>query len=412
MKILNKTLYLSILCTSLTASLFVLYSEENKIFPHKLHADMDLSCISCHSAIKTSSKAADDNLPDMKSCTAECHDKEIFSKFDLAKSRPAYKLENSHEIHLMQDVPCKTCHENINDENYKAGSGFPEMVVCYKCHDGESAEQTCSLCHLEKVQFPHKTHIDNSFSCEDCHKNIKKSKKTVSGPDIPSKKSCDECHDEKLKYADITVFSYKQVYKMNHEYHLEEMGLECDDCHKVFTKKNKIKNTEIVDNYKEQCLGCHDCETASGNCMLCHINIISPKTHDVNCDKKHKIMAGSRIKDCKECHRKKDFCDRCHKGIKKPFSSHNPNFRQTHKYESRVSMKNCKACHSDRYCRNCHKANKVTNKSKFSIKRHPQGWLNRNSPNFHKRKARLKLTSCSSCHTKNDCFYCHFTRRR
>jgi hypothetical protein len=63
-------------------------------------------------------------------------------------------------------------------------------------------------------------------------------------------------------------------------------------------------------------------------------------------------------------------------------------------------------------CKDCHNARGVAvNKSLFT-RRHPVGWNNRLSPNFHKRKARLRLSSCTSCHTRNDCKACHIFRKR
>ncbi len=380
-------------------------------FPHKVHIQNDIECNGCHKKIATSSKTVrGKDIPDKKICSGDCHDaKDRYADvtiFDIDKPSPDYEIVFNHEIHIDQEMKCKECHGKIYTDKYKRGSAFPEIHVCFRCHDNETAERTCTLCHTSKVQFPHLIHIKNDMECDECHKTILESKTTTGGRDIPSRESCSDCHDKKDFYHSITKFPYKQKYYFNHNLHAKEQELDCKDCHSALYTKDKPAQSDIVPTMN-MCFDCHDNSTATKYCVLCHINPTMPKDHYTNWDNLHKIKANNNLKECNDCHFGRDFCIKCHKGIRKPLNSHNPNFELTHKYEARTRLKNCKACHSERQCKNCHTARRVSKRSLFSSSPHPTGFVgNRRSPSFHGRKARLRLSTCTACHTRRDC-YCH-----
>jgi c(7)-type cytochrome triheme protein len=259
--------------------------------------------------------------------------------------------------------------------------------------------------------FSHKPHLDGGIECENCHKDIKSSTVTAGGRDMPSRKICNECHDEKDGYSQTIKFTYKQIYKFNHKLHVVDQGLSCKECHEALYKKKFVTQEEIVPKM-EYCFQCHDNSTATQYCMMCHVNSTKPDDHRKNWDKLHGKKANSRAKECQQCHTSKEFCLRCHKEKIAIPRYHNPNYEMMHRNESRISLKNCRACHSDRQCRDCHKIRGVDYKITNLKKRHPLGWTNRLSSNFHAKKARLNLASCTTCHTKNECNYCHFSKRR
>jgi hypothetical protein len=146
--------------------------------------------------------------------------------------------------------------------------------------------------------------------------------------------------------------------------------------------------------------------------MLCHVNPTRPDDHRGEWNKLHGKKADENKKECLSCHTSRDSCLRCHRGSKAAYRYHNENYEFSHKYESRVSLNHCRACHSDRQCRSCHKSAGVDYRNPAIRKRHPSGWENPSSANFHGRKARMNLTICTTCHTKNECNYCHFWLKR
>jgi hypothetical protein len=402
--------YLFVFMAIIFGSAALLYSG-GTIFPHKPHLEMELECKKCHPGIASSKRAENINLPEKKSCIGDCHEEKIIKGIEYVRSVPHYRLVYNHEIHIMQDIACTKCHKGLEKDTFKPGISFPPMSLCFECHDNSTASKTCTLCHSEKVPFPHKTHLDSGTACIDCHKTIEKSITTDGAKDIPSRESCIECHDKKERHADVTLFPYKQIYKFNHTVHVKGQELGCKECHAVVYKKNEFRQIEILPKM-DYCFECHDNQTASRHCMLCHINSTMPEDHYEDWSNQHGVKANGNLRECKSCHAERDFCTRCHRGIKKPLNSHSQNFLLTHRYEARARVQNCKACHSERFCRNCHISRGVSMKSTVYRSRHPKGWLDKSSPNFHDRKARMRLSSCTACHGKNDCFYCHSTKRR
>ncbi len=395
-----------ILFLALATAATVLYSENRKLFPHSTHKENDVKCIVCHPGAKTSKKAGDRLFPDRSVCSKECHEKDILKKVDFVKSQPRWGLKFNHEIHVEQDVKCITCHDGINNKDFQKGSAFPPMKVCFKCHNGDDAPKTCTFCHEERVPFPHKLHIvNNELGCEECHKGIKSSITTRGGKDIPGKGVCNNCHEAKLKFSDVADFPYRQTYEFNHKLHTVGQELGCKECHKALYEKEHPKQKELVPKM-EYCFECHDNNTATQYCMLCHLNPTKPKNHYYDWDNFHRKTANRDMQNCISCHKSKQFCISCHKGIKKPEKTHNSNFEVTHRFEARTSLKNCYSCHSRRQCISCHVSYGVSYKSETRIK-NVHGSLSTWISSRHKRAGRLRLTTCTACHVKADCYGCH-----
>jgi hypothetical protein len=267
------------------------------------------------------------------------------------------------------------------------------------------------LLSSDGIRYIHKPHLDKATECERCHKSIKKSNDTASGRDIPPRAICNECHKEADGYSRMLKYTYRQAYKFNHKVHVVGQGLVCRDCHGALFEKNEVVQEEIVPKM-EYCFQCHDNTTATQYCMLCHVNSTRPDDHTAEWSKLHGKKATADKKGCLSCHATKESCLRCHRGTKGLYRYHSPNFELSHKYESRISLKHCRACHGERQCRDCHKNSGVDYKNPALQRRHPIGWTNRLSSNFHGKKGRINIVTCTTCHTKNECNYCHFWIKR
>ncbi len=259
--------------------------------------------------------------------------------------------------------------------------------------------------------FSHKPHIDKKIKCTYCHKKILESVRTDTAADIPSRAICNDCHKDKPVYAKMLKLTYSPVYHLSHKLHVADMGLDCRNCHEALYVKDIVPQKEAVVKM-EYCFQCHDNSTATQYCMLCHTNPTKPDDHTAGWDKIHGKKANADLKSCLACHTSKSTCLKCHRGARSVRTYHNPNFELSHRYESRLSLTHCRACHSERQCRECHKSRGVEYKYPPLRKRHPLGWSNPMSSNFHGRKARLNITTCTTCHTKNECNYCHFWFKR
>jgi len=184
-------------------------------FSHKLHLGLKLTCADCHAAA-SSTKAADNNLPNPASCR-RCHDREM----PVKQPRPVLVTKFNHQQHarlgnlapvLLAAITGKTYHLSA-----EGAPPPPELLgqlnttnACAACHRGmeQSAEvtraafpamQDCLVCHPK---------IDAPFSCEMCHDpgpHLKPASHVRGFMDLHStakanlnKPSCVVCHGRKF----------------------------------------------------------------------------------------------------------------------------------------------------------------------------------------------------------------------
>jgi hypothetical protein len=132
-----------------------------------------------------------------------------------------------HEAHTkLRDLKCVDCHRWLVHKQgaTKTVRNRPPMIVCYKCHDGKKASNSCSSCHTEKsvpedhksaewpvvhsqVQQQDPTYCDNCHGwvkdyCSECHQRRPSSHadkwRTVHRDKIAAvgKNSCAHCHKD------------------------------------------------------------------------------------------------------------------------------------------------------------------------------------------------------------------------
>jgi hypothetical protein len=142
-------------------------------FSHRVHLQMKLACVVCHSAATTSTGAQDNPLPTRQVCL-NCHKE---SEIPAIPAPPVTRVAwFSHALHLKMgnvapiiagaidhhnylqpqgDIrrhlntknPCEACHRGMEESDQVTRAALPQMADCLVCH----------------------TVIDNPFSCEDCH---------------------------------------------------------------------------------------------------------------------------------------------------------------------------------------------------------------------------------------------------
>lgn len=157
---------------------------------------------------------------------------------------PAGDLLIPHASHTkLRKLACVDCHAKLV-HSVKAKSGNkPEMVGCYKCHDGVKAPNQCSACHTEKalpqdhqaadwLQIHSAIQAQNPDYCQGCHGWVTD--------------YCAECHKRKPR-------SHNATWPANHQ------GL-------------------ITTDRKAGCTKCHGAE----RCQSCHTKtkkVTRPKTY-------------------------------------------------------------------------------------------------------------------------------------
>jgi len=183
-------------------------------FSHKYHLTQVTACENCHTAAPTSTKAADDLIPDKSAC-ATCHDEvEIGSarptgvqKFNHAKHVPmgsvapliAAAIKNKSYLGVNPPTAaslaaandaCTGCHHGIAESESVPHDKpnkhhFPQMADCLTCHNKISPPDSCSQCHVPTAPNFRPTSHTTEFS-------DKHSDKTL------SKVGCASCHGRKF----------------------------------------------------------------------------------------------------------------------------------------------------------------------------------------------------------------------
>lgn len=344
----------------------MLYPERSGLtFDHRVHAGT--ACKTCHAPAFSSQRAADDLMPSMDVC-ASCHteaepkletcsgchvaypievDVEIKEAADwravrpapMPVARPESRLRFDHSVHVKEavasgvqgDALCTSCHATTETDR----RAMPSKPSCMACHDGESASDECTVCHIGDALA--KRVVRTEFSTAD------------SNPVSPEK-------------------SVNNEPKRSSKY-----------------KSNKEKK---------------------GTALL------RPDNHEVDWLARHGAVAKSNGLECASCHREED-CATCHtERVAKPWQMHPPNYVTIHAVDARTSMGRCTDCHTvDNFCVSCHVRSGVATieggKPPARVEFHPSGWLDASMPNNHGVMARRNINDCASCHVENDCVSCH-----
>lgn len=262
----------------------ILYSRETKKFLHKDHGkDLDLTCQSCHVNILKSTKVADVNLPDKKSCASECHEAAMIEKVSFTLFSSPYTFMFNHSTHASSDNDCQSCHKGLKKETYTSGSAMPKMADCFVCHDNETASRACSSCHTGSVvpkdhmvgcNKLHKIKANNNIrECMNCHE---------------SRSFCAKCHTGSLSF-----FFHGSNYEIMHKYDARFGTTKCRSCH----SDSQCRNCHLAK-------GRHPENSFFGKQHPSGWNSLASPNH-------HKQKARTSLATCTVCHTRND-CIRCH----------------------------------------------------------------------------------------------------
>jgi len=144
----------------------------------------------------------------------ECHN-------DLRSVSPKGDLQIPHRAHVtILKMDCVQCHAYLVHESNPAGKLLPTMASCMKCHDGDTAKDTCTACHTRKAApDSHRAsnwlvaHPKNAASpecdschkwtedwCADCHATRPRSHgddwRSVHGERVKVRRNCEACHKD------------------------------------------------------------------------------------------------------------------------------------------------------------------------------------------------------------------------
>ncbi len=165
-------------------------------------------------------------------------------------------------------------------------------------------------------------------------------------------------------------------FEFNHEMHVEDVGLECADCHGVVGE-----STSLLERFlpgKPQCGDCHDLGDVKA-CGTCHTNADAPSGYAV----------GTATVDLfnHAAHSGTMECAQCHGGAPE--------------YSADPVKSDCRACHTTvanfQDCSLCHSTGREN-----IPENHDGLW-----EHWHGVTAGSDPVSCENCHAQDDCQQCH-----
>ena len=303
------------------------------------------------------------------------------------------------------------------------------------------------------IKFSHKVHKDVT-DCASCHTAVPTSK-SLSDNLLPSMDDCGTCHDVQddknctlCHYKDVTepLIQPKTNLIFNHESHLKDQKLKCEDCHKGIGEVAYAEDASQPVPPMETCYSCHNQNTAAPSaCSNCHISTanLKPQSHKSSSFiSNHKFAARSFNANCVMCH-DNTSCQECHDGeqmisnkntwkdLYQPYGPssftdgpkqqkltrvHSLDYEYTHGMDAKGKTAECTSCHQiNTFCVTCHQS-----QGNF-----PSGGiepLSHLKPSFmtigvgsgggdHARLARRDIESCAACHDVQGadpvCIQCH-----
>lgn len=247
-----------------------------------------------------------------------------------------------------------------------------------------------------------------------------------------------------IQKEDVLIFS--------HQFHIEIMGKECLSCHPTIETSENAGDRNLPTH--DECWTCHDGDTSSQDCAVCHVNEEEPELlPDVTRTIKfaHALHIGLENMDCQHCHQGVDQvdyagpdqmppmeqCMGCHDDAAAPRdcavchteslqalvpTDHTFDWKYSHKSIARADNHSCLMCHTEVFCQDCHDAGAVEMRSRISDHHAPyqpeashskEGMVLKRVHDLNYRfthglDAKSKLSSCATCHDAGHfCTECH-----
>jgi hypothetical protein len=172
--------------------------------------------------------------------------------------------------------------------------------------------------------------------------------------------------------------------KFSHQFHLDDVGLACEDCHEAATSalaEDNLRSTH------DNCMACHE-DQLNEECGYCHTDPDNPGA--VVPSPRHIIFSHEEHLQMEDA-----ACETCHQGLDQAEGA-GP--------ENMPVMETCNTCHdaseATNACEACHVS--FTNLI-------PSGHLVGNFAREHKRLSRIGAldVDCATCHDQNFCADCH-----
>ncbi len=261
------------------------------------------------------------------------------------KATPALKPDNRAFLERYGStlvIAQKTTHQLFSHKKHMFGVGLD----CDSCHPeifrkkrgAAKAAGDFNMKSLEQGKY-----------CGSCHNND-----TAFG--VTDKKTCITCHGSNMQPPEKIIWKKPNKAAFNHKAHVEDIGLECSDCHdKLFSMKigaAEANGDFTMATFKKgkYCGSCHngdDAFDAQSQCDSCHFAptkriVFTKPVKAVVFD--HKIHVGKAKLLCETCHKEVFVMGSGALSGLETFHSNDPAAKRKHLEE--LHEKLCGTCHN------------------------------------------------------------------
>ncbi len=142
-------------------------------FPHDVHIEQDVKCITCHQGIAFSEKAATQHLPSMALCQT-CHS-------DLEEANYCQRCHNADEklAPVTHNLDWRQAHGLVNHLNEESCASCHTEQQCLDCHQGDNLDRTVHpFNYVNNHAIDARNKRDNCYTCHEeletcvsCHRD-------------------------------------------------------------------------------------------------------------------------------------------------------------------------------------------------------------------------------------------------
>jgi len=290
------------------------------------------------------------------------------------------------------------------------------------------------------LRFSHEKHAAEGIECGDCHDGIEESKGLAKGRHIPTKETCQGCHEDEVeKKCDLCHIGADQQVKLSrpqrklhfsHAAHQERDKEGCKGCHPA-ALTSRTPGQKLITDMAGCANRCHKADLEQLRCSKCHLDLerypikpVAALGHGGGFIKRHGPLAKDPAR-CATCHDQTQCAD-CHaRTAAVPLSLrfpekvdarfiHRGDYVGRHARDAKADATTCRKCHGSRHCSSCHASQGLSRATTSSgagqRKKHGAQWMMPGTPGFHGRKARREINACASCHDRgaaSNCVTCH-----
>ncbi len=230
------------------------------------------ACTSCHVEVTSlDAHTSGELMPSPPKC-AKCHAKEA--------------KEHYSSVHMLNDITCADCHDDVHSHNYWKNDKTKVITKCTNCHDGMESYKTSvhGVAALAGNQ--------DSAACNDCHGLHQIEAIGEPGSHINREfhtKVCLKCHaDQEMMdrngVFDVAVATYMESYHgKNYRLGFPDKVAGCADCHGSHNVLPRSDPKSMVNdaNLVTTCAQCHPDATGLFTMYYAHGDMMDSEKYPV-----------------------------------------------------------------------------------------------------------------------------------